>query len=146
MLKRHNKYGIRVIIPFIDNWSWFGGVTEFAAFRGMQHNDFFYDVTLKADFKELIRKVLTRINTVNGLAYKEDPIILAWQLGNELCLLNNTSRDAVPVAWTVEMSDFIKSLDGNHLIMDGTWYVSLHNENYMYYTVFLITNIAYHVF
>ena len=117
------KYGIRVIIPFIDNWHWVGGVADFAGYRGLQHNDFFYDGNLKADFKALIFKVLTRVNTVNGRVYKDDPSILAWQLGNELCLNKNGNRDPIPVAWSTEMSDYIKSIDGNHLVMDGSWFV-----------------------
>jgi endo-1,4-beta-mannosidase len=97
----------------------YGGVDEFAAFRGLQHNDFFYDANLRADFKALISKVLNRVNTVNKRVYKDDPTILAWQLGNELCLSPN--RDSVPVSWSTEMADYIRSLDANHLIMDGTW-------------------------
>jgi len=115
------KYGIRVIIPFIDNLTWVGGVQNFAGYRGLQHNDFFYDGNLKADFKALINKVLTRVNTVNGRIYKDDPSVLAWQLGNELCLNKDAGRDPIPVVWTAEMSDFIKTIDKNHLVMDGTW-------------------------
>jgi len=115
------KYGIRVIIPFIDNWHWVGGVADFAGYRSLQHNNFFYDVNLKADFKALINKVLTRVNTVNGRVYKDDPSILAWQLGNELCLNKDGNRDPIPVAWSAEMSDYIKSIDNKHLVMDGSW-------------------------
>ena len=116
-----STYGIRVIIPFIDNWTWYGGVADFVKFRGLQHNDFFYDGNLKADFKALISKLLTRVNTVNGRMYKDDPSILAWQLGNELCLNKDGGRDPIPVSWSIEMSDYIKSIDKNHLIMDGSW-------------------------
>ena len=116
-----STHGIRVIIPFIDNWWWYGGVADFAAYRGLTHNDFFFDGNLKADFKALINKVLTRVNTINGQLYKDDPSILAWQLGNELCLNKDSGRDGIPVAWSSEISNYIRSLDWNHLIMDGSW-------------------------
>ena len=29
-----NRTGVRLIIPFVDNWSWWGGRAEYAGFRG----------------------------------------------------------------------------------------------------------------
>lgn len=105
-----NKTGVRLIIPLVDNWKWQGGRGEYAAFRGKQPDDFWTDEQLIADFETTIRFVLTRVNTRTGVAYKDDPAILAWETGNEL--------DSPP-AWTSRIAEFIKQLDPNHLVIDG---------------------------
>ena len=33
VLEVANKTGVRIIIPFVDNWVWWGGIKEYAAFR-----------------------------------------------------------------------------------------------------------------
>ena len=40
VLEIANEKGIRVIIPFVDNWIWWGGRAEYAAFRGKGKDDF----------------------------------------------------------------------------------------------------------
>ncbi|MGF1761275.1 hypothetical protein L4D76_25820 [Photobacterium sagamiensis] len=110
-----NKNGVRIVIPFIDNWSWWGGITELAQSRGKTAEEFFTDTQLKADYKKIVEYVLNRINALSGVQYKDDPAILAWETGNEL-------RN-VPASWTAEMAAYIKSIDSNHLVMDGSDYV-----------------------
>jgi mannan endo-1,4-beta-mannosidase len=102
--------GIRVIIPLVDNWSWWGGVTEYAAFREKSREAFWSDPQLIDDFKRTVRFVLERVNTRNQVRYKDDPTILAWETGNEL---------HCPHAWTSEIAAFIKGIDSNHLVIDG---------------------------
>jgi len=107
-----NRYGVRVIIPLVDQWSWWGGVAEYAAFRGLDPEDFWTDPQVREDFKATAEHLLTRTNTVTGLQYRDDPAILAWETGNEL--------DA-PTEWTADIAAFLKSLDPNHLVMDGRY-------------------------
>jgi mannan endo-1,4-beta-mannosidase len=57
-----------------------------------------------------VRHVLNRVNTRTGVAYRDDSAILGWETGNEL--------DA-PSAWTARIAKLIKSLDSNHLVIDG---------------------------
>lgn len=40
--------------------------------------------TALRSFKLIIDKLLTRVNSVNGRKYAEDPTILAWETGNEM--------------------------------------------------------------
>ena len=102
---------VRVIVPLVDNWSWWGGISEYAAFRGKGREAFWTDPQLIADFEATVRFVLTRVNTRNGVAYRDDPTVLAWETGNEL---------ECPRAWTHRIATFIKSLDRSHLVVDGT--------------------------
>jgi hypothetical protein len=121
------EYDVRLIIPFIDSHSFrsWRGIDEFAAFRGKPGKDFFTDDELKQDFKNLILDVLNRRNTVSGLLYKDDPAILAWQLGNELSSYHpdrgtqSAETDAALTAWTLEMARFLKEQAPHHLVMEA---------------------------
>lgn len=112
VLKIANETGIRIIIPFVDNWSWWGGIKEYAAFRNKSASAFWYDEEIKNDFKETIRFVINRKNSFTGQMYKDDKAILGWETGNEL---------EAPDNWTLEIASFIKSLDSNHLVIEGTF-------------------------
>lgn len=110
VLKIAAEKNIRVILPLVDNWKWWGGIEQYAAFRGKSADEFWTDRQLIEDFKQTIRFVLTRENSLTGIAYREDPAIFGWETGNEL--------DAPP-AWTSEIAAYLKQLDSNHLVIDG---------------------------
>ena len=84
VLQIANEVGIRLIVPFVDNWWWWGGPKEYAAFRGKPKDGFWTDEQLIADFKQTIEFVLNRTNTITGIPYKQDKAILAWETGNEI--------------------------------------------------------------
>lgn len=109
------KYKVRLIIPFIDQWDWFGGIAQFAAFRGKEASEFWTDQKIIEDFKEVIKHVINRTNSYTGIPYKLDPAIMAWETGNEL---------DCPDSWTEEITEYIRGLDSNHLIIDGKYGVS----------------------
>jgi mannan endo-1,4-beta-mannosidase len=110
VLAAANRTGVRLIIPFVDNWVWQGGRAEYAGFRGKTKDEFWTDPQLIADFEQTIRFILTRTNTITGVRYCDDKSILCWETGNEI---------ASPPAWTQKIAHCIKSLDTNHLLMDG---------------------------
>lgn len=122
-----NDYDVRLIIPFIASQSFGGirGVDEFGALSGKPPGSFWTDDSVKADFCHFLRFVLNRVNTVNGIAYKNDPAILCWQLGNEFGSYAGDRRLDYAIwtplieAWTVEMAAFIKTIDPNHLLMEA---------------------------
>jgi hypothetical protein len=94
----------------VDNWIWQGGRGEYAGWRGKTKDDFWTDPQLIADFKETIKFLVLRTNTLTGVRYCDDKGILCWETGNEL---------ASPPDWTREIAAYIKSLDPNHPVMDG---------------------------
>lgn len=110
VLATANRTGVRLIIPLVDNWVWQGGRAEYAGFRGKTKDEFWTDPQLIADFEQTIHFILTRTNTVTGIRYCDDKSVLCWETGNEI---------ASPPAWTREIAHYIKSLDTNHLVMDG---------------------------
>ncbi len=111
-----NRVGVRVVIPLVDNWKWWGGAAEYAAWRGKPAAAFWTDREVISDFKQTVSYVINRRNTINGTLYKDDKAILAWETGNEL--------DS-PYSWTKEIAATIKSLDKNHLVWDG-YYIGSH--------------------
>lgn len=114
-----NEIGVRIIIPFVDNWHWWGGPKEYAAFRGKIRDEFWSDSTLISDFKKTISFLINRKNYFTGVLYKEDKALLAWETGNEL---------SAPYKWTNEIASYIKSLDSNHLVIEGTFSKNLSQD------------------
>lgn len=118
---------VRLIIPIIDSHSFWGwrGVDEFSGFRGKHGTEFWTDDQLKQDFRDLLDYLVNRRNTVTGKLYKDDPSILAWQLGNELSSyvwdrqLDEEVWMPKVTAWSVEMAAYLKQIDPNHLVMEG---------------------------
>jgi hypothetical protein len=106
------EMGVRLILPLIDQWTWVGGVESMARWRGFKAAKAFWEenVCLR-DWEGVIRAVVGRRNTINGVLYREDPTILAWETGNEL---------DCPSAWTIRMARVLKEVDGGrHLVIDG---------------------------
>lgn len=104
------KHGVRVIIPFVDNWPWMGGRAEYAGFREKDKDEFWTDPQLREDFKQTINYLVNRTNTVTGVKYRDDKALLAWETGNEL--------QSTP-EWVADIASYIRGLDPNHLIIDG---------------------------
>jgi hypothetical protein len=110
------KYGIRLILPLVNNWSnglAYGSTATFAQWEGdTNSSDFYTDPKVIADFEQYIREILTRLNSITGVPYADNPTILAWETGNEI---------GPPASWTNTIARYVKSLDPNHLVMDGTY-------------------------
>ncbi|MCD1259658.1 CIA30 family protein [Paenibacillus athensensis] len=133
-----NQYGIRVIIPFVDQWQWVGGIESYVNFRypGTISNDaahdddawkFYTDPLIISDFKQVIHYMMNRVNTYTGVAYKDDKAILAWETGNEL---GGYNQDKFPQAWTTEIARYIKEDEQpSQLLLDGRFAVQAESLN-----------------
>ena len=134
VLAAANRTGVRLIIPLVDNWVWQGGRAEYAGWRGKTKDDFWTDPQLIADFEQTIHFILTRTNTITGVRYCDDKSVLCWETGNEL---------ASPPAWTREIARYLKSLDTNHLVMDGFNTAHLRDESLEMPDVDIVTTHHY---
>ena len=110
VLASANRHNVRLIIPFVDFASWWGGITELSAWRGKTKDEFFTDPQVKEDYKKLVAVVVNRVNTKTGVRYKDDKAVLAWELGNEL---------KAPVEWVREMGPIVKQLVPKQLLAES---------------------------
>ena len=120
--------GVRLVIPLVNNWNNFGGMDQYVRWAGKQyHDDFYTDATIKQWYKDWIAHVLNRVNPLTGIAYKDDPTVLMWELGNEPRCISAGAYPRSPsgcttdtlVDWADEMSTYIKSVDRRHLVGVG---------------------------
>ncbi|GAA5870684.1 hypothetical protein JCM8547_005029 [Rhodosporidiobolus lusitaniae] len=118
------EYGLRVIVPFTDNYNYYhGGKYQFINFRFASTANAglaFYNnrVVLNA-FLEYIGQILNHVNPYTGVAWKDDPTILAWETGNELG--GYIQAETWPTFFfTMSVVQYISKYDKNHLILDGT--------------------------
>ena len=119
VLQVANQTGVRVIIPLVDNWWWWGGPKEYAAFRGKTKDEFWTDSLLIADFKKTVAFLVTRVNTITGVRFSDDKAVFGWETGNEI---------VAPYQWTRTIAAYIKSLDSNHLVIEGTFSREISDE------------------
>jgi mannan endo-1,4-beta-mannosidase len=109
---------IKIIYVLVDNWKYHGGVPQYCLWAGgKSHDEFFTDSTIKAMYKNWVSHILDHVNYYTGIAYKNDPTIMAWELGNELTHTGNSF--SIMNSWISEMSAYIKSLDNKHLVCVG---------------------------
>ncbi|KAL5713107.1 mannan endo-1,4-beta-mannosidase [Ranunculus cassubicifolius] len=119
------KYGVYLILSFANNYADYGGKRQYVQW-GRDHggqnlnseDDFYTNPLVKNYYKNHIKTILTRINTITGVAYKDEPTIFAWELMNEpRCQSDLSGR--VLQDWIREMAGHVKSIDRNHLLEIG---------------------------
>ena len=109
--------GLRLILPLVNNWQDFGGMDQYVTWYGLNsHQDFYVDPRPRQAYKDWVSHLLNRTNVHNGLQFKDDDTVMAWELGNEARCLGNT---AALTNWVAEMSAFLKQIDPNHLVGVG---------------------------
>ncbi|MER8406063.1 cellulase family glycosylhydrolase [Mesorhizobium sp. M1307] len=117
LIAEAGKRRLRLIIAVLDFWAYTGGAQQMRAWYGSRDEAtfFFDDSRTKRDYRTWVRHVVQRVNPLTRRAYRDDPTIMAWELMNE----GNARPEALRLAWTAEMSAYVKSLDSNHLVSSG---------------------------
>ncbi|XP_059281392.1 mannan endo-1,4-beta-mannosidase 4-like [Lycium ferocissimum] len=124
VISEAKKYGIHLILALVNNWEALGGKKQYVAWarqRGQQlksDDDFFTNPMVKWFYKNHVKVVLTRVNTITKVAYKDDPTILAFELMNEPRCQSDLSGKTIQ-NWITEMAAHFKSIDKNHLLEIG---------------------------
>ncbi len=130
-----------VAVIFLNNyWVWSGGMAQYVSWLDgepvpnpflkqytwhdyMEFSARFYThAEANSAYRRYIEMLINRQNSFTGLSYRDDPTIMAWQLGNEprpgVGESGKLNFD-VFIEWVGETAAFIRSLDANHLISSG---------------------------
>jgi mannan endo-1,4-beta-mannosidase len=131
VIYRASQLGLRLNISLLDFWQFTGGAQQIVSWLVPGYNPdtdvrrgtlFFSSPVTRAIYKQWVAHVLTRVNGITGVRYRDDPAIFAWDLMNEP-EIDDTARDAagMPLArsWLTEMAAHVRSLDPNHLVTSG---------------------------
>jgi mannan endo-1,4-beta-mannosidase len=138
------RYGVRLILTLANNWVDFQGMDQYvawlqwanASYGPPYHDDFYAHPQARVWFKEYVLALTSRVNTITGVAYKDEPAIMAWELANEpRCQGTHfpTTKDCVTdyavygkwpqsariLPWVAEMSAYVKQAAPNQLVAVG---------------------------
>ncbi len=127
VLHHARRLNIKVLIAITNSWRDFGGMDQYLAWYGLdKHHEFYTDSRVRQAYKDWVSHLLNHVNSIDGIAYKNDPAIFAWELANEPRTLINEDFDSSTgwdtttiVTWAKEMAAHVKSIDSNHLLAVG---------------------------
>ena len=137
LLDQMARRDMHAVLYFNNSWEWSGGYGQYLEWAGdgkallpsvdgyenyVDHvSRFVKNDKAKELYYDHVRNIVTRTNTVTGKAYKDDPTIFSWQIGNEPRAF---ARDSVTKAafadWMCTSATLIKSLDPNHMVSSGS--------------------------
>lgn len=122
VIAKGKERGMRFVLPFINYWDELGGICQYNTWAGIPNpgrnmQAFMDNEQTQKWFKDYINMLLNRVNTVTGVAYKDEPAIFAWQIMNEG--RNRGGDPRVMRDWYQEIAQYIKSIDSNHLVTTG---------------------------
>lgn len=122
--------GLKVVLVLANRWGDYGGIPRYlewcrpglprvagGGFAELALPSFFASSQCDSLYAAHLERIVSRVNSRTGLAYRDDPTILAWELINE--------SDAPPrhrpdlVDWTRRMASRIHALDPHHLVAAG---------------------------
>lgn len=134
------KRDMTVVLYFNNFWQWSGGMTqymswidgepvkdpnvtnEWEAFMAKSAS-FYQSEKAQQEYRKTIKKIITRVNTLNGQAYLDDATIMSWQLANEPRPGNSKTsakEKQIYLDWVNNTAAYIKSLDRYHLVSTGS--------------------------
>ncbi|MBR0551340.1 glycoside hydrolase 5 family protein [Stakelama marina] len=135
------KRDMKAVLYLTNFWEWSGGMMTYlwyATGRYMDMGDpahpwpdfpnavskFYGNADAVGMYRDWIRAVVGRTNTLTGKRYRDDPTIMAWQLANEPRPAGDmeTARPVLDsfYRWVQSSAQLIKSLSPDHLVSTGS--------------------------
>lgn len=127
ILHEARERGLTLTMVLTNNWRDFGGMDQYLRWYGLtKHHEFYTDPRVKTAYKNWVQHLITRVNSIDGVPYVDDPAIFSWELTNEARSINYEDYDSPDgwdtetiTQWADEMSTWVKSLDPNHMVAMG---------------------------
>jgi mannan endo-1,4-beta-mannosidase len=117
------KRGIKLIIPFVNNWQDYGGIPAYTSAFGSGGSTWYKHDKAQAQYRLYIKTVIAR--------YAASPAIFSWQLANEPRCMFCSTDDIFN--WATSTSAYIKSLDPYHMVSLGDEGFGLNGASWLPY-------------
>jgi endo-1,4-beta-mannosidase len=124
------RHHMRLILTMVNYWPDYGGIGAYAKWVGLPSKlQFYTDPAAQDLYRRYVAHVVGRVNTVNGVAYRNDPTIFSWEVMNEP--RSDCADDPTPAKqfcdptgvtlrnWIASASAYVKSLDPGHMVSSG---------------------------
>ena len=109
VVSKAESLGLKLTMTLLNNFDALGGINTYTTAFGGNHTSFYTDAASQNAYKKYIQFIVNR--------YKASPAIFSWELCNEpRCSGCATS---VITNWATTISQYIKSLDSNHMVTLG---------------------------
>ncbi|WP_152425003.1 glycoside hydrolase 5 family protein [Nafulsella turpanensis] len=136
LLAEMAKRDMTAVLVMTNFWEWTGGMGQYISWAdGVEipyappagdgdwdtfqkfSSSFFSNKKANRLYRKHLKFIINRENKITGVKYKEDPTIMAWQLGNEPRGYNNQEAYR---KWIHKTAGYIKRKDKNHLVSIGS--------------------------
>ncbi|HXX64870.1 MAG TPA: mannanase [Bacteroidota bacterium] len=143
LLSEMGKRHMHAVLFLNNYWQWSGGMAQYNVWAdGMAgaadpddttqgylkfmvfSGTFYHNEKANALFRDFVRNIVYRRNTITGRKYCDDPTIMAWQLANEPRPGTSgpdgeANLDAF-YRWIDQTAAYLHMLDTNHLVSTGS--------------------------
>jgi mannan endo-1,4-beta-mannosidase len=126
VITKAKEYDLLLILTLANNFPDYGGIEQYirwankfipSSSKHFSHNHFFTEDSIIKWYRFYVDNILNRINSFNGILYKDDPTIFSFELINEGS--NPEFSYSYIKNWYKKTSEYFKSLDDNHLLTTG---------------------------
>lgn len=133
---------MKAVIYLNNFWEWSGGMATYLYWTNSGHivdpsspdhpwpafadfsAGFYQNGEAKRLFREYVSHVVSRVNSITGVPYADDPAIMSWQLANEPRPGYHNALGFARLddyySWIEQTARLIKDLDPNHLVSTGS--------------------------
>jgi mannan endo-1,4-beta-mannosidase len=124
VLTRASAHGVKLVLSLGNYWNAYGGTRRYVEWAGLPspvEGDarFFTERAVIEHYKAHLARLLSRVNTFDGLRYGEHPAVLAWELLNEPRGEGLDKEGVAMRAWVDEVAAVVKQYAPGHLVGTG---------------------------
>jgi len=119
-----DQLDMKLIVTLSNYWSDYGGIARYLEWTNNEYqtpldlNTFYTDPEIRDLYEKFVGTIVTRENSISEKKYKEDPVIMAWELMNEPRAAN-FETDYIVTNWLEDMMEYIHQFDKGHMILTG---------------------------